>query len=142
MAAWLVPAERTAELAARNRADEERMLEDLRALLPTLTGDVVRAEVTEPTYDASSTGAADAARGAQQDAVAAARTALERTEKALSDARGRVRGGAREALERAEANLREARGRLESVVSGARTRVSGAASRAEATAGAAATAAS
>lgn len=37
--------ERTAELAARNRADEERMLADLRALIPALTADVVRAEV-------------------------------------------------------------------------------------------------
>ena len=69
--------ERTAELAARNRADEERMLEDLRALLPALTDAVVRAEVVEPSFDASSTGAADAARGTQQDSVAAARTALE-----------------------------------------------------------------
>jgi ferritin-like metal-binding protein YciE len=133
--------DRTAELAARNRADEERMLEDLRALLPTLTGDVVRAEVVEPSFDASSTGAADAARGAQQDAVAAARMAIERTEKAIDEARGRVRGGAREALDRAGTNVREARSRLEGLVSGARTRVTGAASRAEATAEAAATAA-
>jgi ferritin-like metal-binding protein YciE len=130
--------ERTAELAARNRADEERMLEDLRAILPTLTKAAVAAEVVEPSYDPSRTGAADAARGAQQDAIAAARAAIERTERALDETRGRVRGGAREALERAEGNLREARDRIDELIGGARSRVTGAVRGAEAAAGAAA----
>jgi ferritin-like metal-binding protein YciE len=133
--------ERTAELAARNRSDEEQMLADLRAILPALTEAAVKAEVVEPSYDASRTGAADAARGAQAEAMNAARAALERTEKAIGDARGRVRGGARDALERAEASLREARSRFDELVSGTRTRVTGAARRAETTASSTATAA-
>lgn len=63
--------DKTAELAARNRTDEENALGALRALLPELKAAAVRAEVVEPSYDPSHTGAADAARNAQQDAVAA-----------------------------------------------------------------------
>ncbi len=79
--------DRTARLAVEHRADEERMLERLRALLPQLTAALVGAEVKgEPTYDPSTTGAAQAARrtGRElertaeelgQDAVHAARSA-------------------------------------------------------------------
>ncbi len=73
----------TAELAARHRADEERQLAALREQIPTLTAAVVGAEVRgEPSYDAGSTGAAQALRATKraagevaQDAVHAARTA-------------------------------------------------------------------
>jgi ferritin-like metal-binding protein YciE len=125
---------KTAELAASNRADEEQMLKDLRALLPELTAAAARAEVVEPSYDPSTTGAADTARGAQQDAMTAARTALERAEEAVGDARARVRGNARTQLERAEKGLRESRERIEGLISGARSRVTGAARTAESTA--------
>ncbi len=73
----------TAELAARHRADEERQLAALREQIPRLTAAVVGAEVRgEPSYDAGSTGAAQALREtrraageAAQDAVHAARSA-------------------------------------------------------------------
>ncbi len=73
----------TAKLAAGNRADEERMLAALRKQIPQLTAAVVGAEVHgESSYDASATGAAQAARKTQraagelaQDAVHAARSA-------------------------------------------------------------------
>jgi ferritin-like metal-binding protein YciE len=55
--------ERTAELAASIRVDEERMLERLRAELPKLTDAVVRAEIHgDPTYDLGTIGAVDAIR--------------------------------------------------------------------------------
>jgi ferritin-like metal-binding protein YciE len=55
----------TAELAAEHRGQEERMLADLRALIPSLVDDMVRAEVGDDgSYDATTTGAADAARDA------------------------------------------------------------------------------
>ncbi len=55
--------ERTAVLAREIRGQEERTFERLRALIPTLTQDVVRAEVEgSPVYDVRTTGAADAVR--------------------------------------------------------------------------------
>ncbi len=60
--------DKTADLAASILKDEERMLAKLRAEILKLTDAVIRAEVKgDPTYDASTTGAADAARagGAQ-----------------------------------------------------------------------------
>jgi ferritin-like metal-binding protein YciE len=60
--------DRTARLAADHRAEEERMLADLRAQLPALTAAVVGAEVKgEPSYDASRTGAAQAVRRASRE---------------------------------------------------------------------------
>jgi ferritin-like metal-binding protein YciE len=53
----------TAALARRHREQEEAMLAGLRALIPALTAAVVASDVEgEGVYDASSTGAADAAR--------------------------------------------------------------------------------
>ncbi|MEY2515003.1 MAG: hypothetical protein QOJ89_2361 [bacterium] len=55
--------ERTAELAASIREDEERMLERLRTELPKLTDAVVRAEIHgDPTYDLGTIGAVDAVK--------------------------------------------------------------------------------
>jgi ferritin-like metal-binding protein YciE len=54
----------TVELAVAHRADEERMLADLRALIPELTRAAVAARAGgEPSYDPATTGAADAVRG-------------------------------------------------------------------------------
>src|SRR4051794_10765680 len=51
----------TAELAARHRADEERMLAALRELIPELTYATLAARAGgEPTYSVAETGAADA----------------------------------------------------------------------------------
>jgi ferritin-like metal-binding protein YciE len=55
--------DRTAELAAAIREDEEKMLERLRRELPKLTDAVVRAEIYgDPSYDLAKTGAVDAVR--------------------------------------------------------------------------------
>jgi ferritin-like metal-binding protein YciE len=58
--------DKTARLAERHRAQEERMLEQLRTHIPALTHLTVLAQAGgQPTYDPSSTGAADAARRAK-----------------------------------------------------------------------------
>jgi ferritin-like metal-binding protein YciE len=77
--------EETARLAATIRKDEERMLESLRREIPKLTDAVVKAEVEgERTYDASTTGAADAARAG---GAALRETARRATDRARSTAR-------------------------------------------------------
>jgi ferritin-like metal-binding protein YciE len=59
--------DKTARLAERHRAQEERMLEELRRHIPPLTHATVLAQVGEqPTYDPTTTGAADAVRGAKE----------------------------------------------------------------------------
>jgi len=59
----------TAKLARSHRADEERMLAALRELIPTLTNATVAARAGgEPSYDVTTTGAADALRGAAEQA--------------------------------------------------------------------------
>src|SRR3954451_23664069 len=56
------------ELAARHRADEERMLDALRELIPDLTYAALAARAGgEPTYSVAETGAADAVRAATGD---------------------------------------------------------------------------
>src|SRR3954451_14685233 len=58
----------TADLAARHRADEERMLDALRELIPDLTYAAIAARAGgEPTYSVAETGAADAVRAATGD---------------------------------------------------------------------------
>ena len=57
--------EETARLAAAIRADEEQMLERVLREIPKLTEAVIRADVKgEPSYDLTTTGAADAVREA------------------------------------------------------------------------------
>ena len=61
---------RTADLARRHREQEERMLAELRELIPGLVDDVVRAELDGvPVYDPTATGAADAAESAREAAA-------------------------------------------------------------------------
>src|SRR5215211_8966784 len=77
--------ETTAKLAARHRGQEERMLEQLRRLIPRLTHAVVQARAGgKPSYDWETTGAADAARSAGRGAK---RTASRTQRKAGSAAR-------------------------------------------------------
>ena len=58
----------TARLAEHHREQEERMLEGLRKHIPALTHAVVLAQAGgQPTYDAGTTGAADAARRVQDE---------------------------------------------------------------------------
>ena len=83
--------EETATLAASIRADEERMLARIMREIPKLTEAVVRAEVKgEPSYDVTTTGAADAAR---KTAAAGKRTARQaRKVPGVARAEGQVKG--------------------------------------------------
>jgi ferritin-like metal-binding protein YciE len=94
---------KTAELAARNRAEEERFLARVRALLPSLTDDVVRAEIEgEQRFDVSKTGAAEAAKGA-------ARSARRTTRRTARTATRRTRDQAKEAGTAARRTARQTR---------------------------------
>jgi ferritin-like metal-binding protein YciE len=85
----------TAELAVSIRGDEERMLEELREVIPELVGDVVKAELQGvETYDISKTGAARDARRAQSAAKRTARDATTGAKRAARQAR-KVPGVAR-----------------------------------------------
>ena len=93
---------KTADLAARNRAEEERFLARVRELLPSLTDDVVRAEIEgEHRFDVSTTGAAEAVRGAAHSARRTtrrtARTATRRTREQAKEAGSAARRTARQA---------------------------------------------
>ena len=60
--------EETAKLAASIRADEEKMLQRILREIPKLTDAVVGADVEgNPSYDVTTTGAADAVREAADD---------------------------------------------------------------------------
>ncbi|MEA2395147.1 MAG: hypothetical protein QOJ82_3038 [Solirubrobacteraceae bacterium] len=73
----------TARLAASIRSDEERMLERVLKEIPALTEAVVRADVHgEPSYDLTTTGAADAVREGGRAAAEGARKATTRTRRA------------------------------------------------------------
>jgi ferritin-like metal-binding protein YciE len=75
-AAKAVGDEETAKLAAGNRRDEERMLSDLRKLIPDLTRAAVAAQTTgESTYEVSRIPVARQARSAASGARKAARSA-------------------------------------------------------------------
>jgi ferritin-like metal-binding protein YciE len=81
----------TARLAASIRADEEAMLQRVLREIPKLTDTVVRAEVKgDPSFEVSTTGAADAVR----DAGKAARTTATRAKRSTRQAR-KVPGVAR-----------------------------------------------
>ncbi len=81
----------TAQLAASIRADEEAMLQRVLREIPKLTDAVVRADVKgNPSFDASTTGAADTVR----EAGAAARTTATRAKRSTRQAR-KVPGVAR-----------------------------------------------
>ena len=83
--------ETTARLAASIRRDEERMLQHVQRELPRLAAAVVGAEVEgNPSYDASTTGAADAVRAAGAQAKRSARQA--RKVPGVARAEGRVKG--------------------------------------------------
>jgi ferritin-like metal-binding protein YciE len=86
--AWAVDDDETARLAARIRADEERMLARVMRELPKLTAAVIGAEVEgDGSYEIAETGAADAVR-------ATARTATAKTKRTAREAR-KVPGVAR-----------------------------------------------
>jgi ferritin-like metal-binding protein YciE len=92
----------TAALAASIRADEEKMLERVLREIPKLTEAVVRAEVDgKPSYDVTTTGAADTARaagratkdGARKTSATAKRSARQaRKVPGVARAEGEVKG--------------------------------------------------
>ena len=87
--------EETAELAADIRADEEKMLANLRKEIPKLVDAVVRAEIHgDPSYDPTTTGAADAVKEAQETVRETAKRAGQRARTSARQAR-RVPGVAR-----------------------------------------------
>jgi ferritin-like metal-binding protein YciE len=78
----------TAELAASIRADEEKMLERVMREIPKLTDAVVRADVKgKPSYDVTTTGAADTAREFGQASKEAARKTTAATKRSARQAR-------------------------------------------------------
>jgi ferritin-like metal-binding protein YciE len=87
--------EETAKLAASIRADEEKMLERVLREIPQLTDAVVGADVNgDPSFDVTSTGAADAVREAGEATASKARTNAARAKRTARQAR-RVPGVAR-----------------------------------------------
>ena len=80
--------ERTAQIAATIRADEEQMLERLQRELLKLTDAVVRADVHgEPSYDLAKVGVADAARETADNVKQTARAAGGAAKRASRQAR-------------------------------------------------------
>jgi ferritin-like metal-binding protein YciE len=80
--------ERTAKLAASIRADEEQMLQRVRREIPKLMDAVVRAEVEgDPSFDATTTGAADAVRQAGEAAMDTARATSAQVKRTSRQAR-------------------------------------------------------
>jgi ferritin-like metal-binding protein YciE len=78
----------TAELAASIRADEERMLQRILREIPKLTDAVVGAEVEDdPSYDLSTTGAAEAVKDTRAAAGRTARKAAAKTKRSARRAR-------------------------------------------------------
>jgi ferritin-like metal-binding protein YciE len=92
----------TAKLAASIRADEEKMLQRILREIPKLTDAVVGADVNDdPSYDVTTTGAADAVREAGKRTKTAARkttTATKRTARqarkvpGVAQAEGQIKG--------------------------------------------------
>ena len=78
----------TAALAASIRADEEKMLDRVLREIPKLTDAVVRAEVEgNPSFEATTTGAADAVRDVGRAAKRTARTTEARAKRTSRQAR-------------------------------------------------------
>jgi ferritin-like metal-binding protein YciE len=94
--------DKTAELAASIRADEEQMLQRILREIPKLTEAVVGADVRgEGSYDVTTTGAADAVREAGEATMTTARRTTNATKRTARQARkvpgvaraeGRVKG--------------------------------------------------
>jgi ferritin-like metal-binding protein YciE len=80
--------EETAKLAASIRADEEKMLQRILREIPKLTDAVVGADVKDdPSYDVTTTGAADAVREAAATTKTAARKTTAATKRTARQAR-------------------------------------------------------
>ncbi|UJA19872.1 DUF892 family protein [Thermoleophilia bacterium SCSIO 60948] len=110
--------EKTAELAADIRADEERMLSRLREQLPKLVDAVVRSELEgEKVYEVKTTGAAQTARSAGRRAESTAKTAQRTARRGASKAESGGRKVARQA--RRAPGVARAEGEVKVAVAGA-----------------------
>ena len=104
----------TAKLAASIRADEERMLERILAVIPQLTDAVAAADLRgEGTYKVTETGAADAARNV-------AGTAREGASDATRAAKRTTKSAARSTKRTAKSTAKTAAGRARTVPGAAR----------------------
>ncbi|MBA2350050.1 MAG: DUF892 family protein [Solirubrobacterales bacterium] len=101
--------EQTAKLAVSIRKDEQRMLDRVLAELPALTDDVRRALDGEGSYDASSTGAAQAAEQAVGAAKAGTGQAVGAAKAGKEQAAGAAKAGTKKAAARAKGTARQAR---------------------------------
>ncbi|MDO9410201.1 ferritin-like domain-containing protein [Patulibacter sp.] len=102
--------ETTAKLAASIRGDEEKMLERILREIPALTKAVVRADVDgDPSFDASKTGAAQAAKAAGEAVADAGKKARDDAKKAATDAKRSATDAGRKAGSDAKKTARQAR---------------------------------
>lgn len=94
---------KTAKLAARHRAQEERMLSDLRNQLPKLAGALVRAVAGgDASYDPSTTGAAEGLRGVRDELVDEAEELRDDATEAAGKAAGRGKAAGKAAGKRVQ----------------------------------------
>lgn len=97
----------TRRMAAAIRGDEERFLTQLRDQIPALTEAVLEAELGRGTYQASRTGAAQAARAAGRSASRSARRSGEALAEAGREAAEATQAAGREAAEAGEGAARQ-----------------------------------
>lgn len=89
---------KTADLAASILAEEQAMLQQVLELIPSLTDDMVSADVEgDHTYDITTTGAADAGRTAAKNAESAARKTTRTTKAAATKTATKAKTAARQA---------------------------------------------
>lgn len=101
---------KTAELAVRHREQEERMLTDLRNLIPQLSGAVVRSLAAgDASYDVSTTGAAEGVRGVRDEVAKEARSARNTATRRAKSARDTATKEAKSARDKATKEAGQAR---------------------------------
>jgi len=111
----------TADLARDHREQEQRTFDRLRELIPVLTRDVVSADVEgSPTYDVTTTGAADAARSIARRGQRAA----EQVQAEAQETAGEVGAAARAAAADVSSSAQSATESAEETVEQAAERVS------------------
>jgi ferritin-like metal-binding protein YciE len=128
--------EQTGDLAASIRSDEERMLAELTNHLSPLVDDVAAAELEgKDVYDASTTGAAQAARGARDTARGAASRARSKARSTGRRAQAKAEQTAERAQQRAGEAAAKAEGRAQREAERAQVGAAAAGDRAQSAAG-------
>jgi ferritin-like metal-binding protein YciE len=125
----------TAELAARIRGEEERMLDRLLAVIPELTDAVYASDVGgDPSYDPTTTGAADTVRGVAGAASDAASQAKDVADDTAAKAKDAADDGASKAKDAADDTAAKSRDAADDGASKVKEAVKDAASKAKETA--------